>query len=73
MDRTPKTLTELLQDAISRDGRSLKRIARAGELEHGQLSRFLRNERIFTLPTVEALCDALGVEVRLVRRRKKGR
>ena len=64
-------LSELLREAIRRDGRSLYKLGIAAGIEHGRLSRFLRHERSLTLPTVEKVCDALGVECQLVRRRTK--
>ena len=62
-------LSELLREAIRRDGRSLNKLAAAAGLDHGRLSRFMRSERSLTLPTVEKICEALGVECRLVRPR----
>ena len=66
-------LSEALREAIRRDGRPLTEIGEAAGVDHGRLSRFMRAKRTLTLPAVEAVCRALGVECRLVhRRRRKG-
>jgi plasmid maintenance system antidote protein VapI len=66
-------LSEVLREAIRRDGRSLTKLAAVADIDDGQLSRFMRGERGLTLDTTERICRALGVECRLVRRRRKGR
>lgn len=44
-------------------------IARAGAVDKGILSRFVRGERTLTLGTADRVCGAIGVDVRLVKRR----
>ena len=67
------TMTEALKNAIARDGRTAADIATAGGVNKGQLSRFMRAQRSMTLDTADKVCEALGVDVRLVKRRMKGR
>ena len=67
------TLTTALKSAIQTDGRTLAEIARAGGVDKGILSRFMRDERTLTLGTANRVCAALGVDVRLVRRLVKKR
>ena len=63
------TMTTALKKAIERDGRSLSAIARAGGMDKGQLSRFLRDERDIAISTADRIVSGLGVECRLVRQR----
>lgn len=67
-------MTSALRKALAADGRTLADIARAGNVDKGILSRFMRGQRTPTLDTADRVCGALGVDVRLVRRGKvKGR
>ena len=68
------SIIDALREAIRRDGRSLPTLADDAGIDKGQLSRFMRAQRGLTLDTADAVCNALGVECRLVRRRgKKGK
>ncbi|MFH0983386.1 MAG: helix-turn-helix transcriptional regulator [Planctomycetota bacterium] len=68
-----ETMSSALRTAIERDGRSQPVIADAAGIDKGILSRFMRAERSLTLTTADRVCDALAVDVRLVKRRvKKG-
>lgn len=59
-----------LRGAIERDGRSINALARDAGLSPIQLSRFIRGERGLNTPAVDALCEALELELRPKRRRK---
>jgi hypothetical protein len=74
MMNTSSLPTEAIREAIRRDGRSLRAIGIAADgLDSGILSRFMRGERGMTLDSADALCRAMGVEVRLVKpRTRKG-
>lgn len=62
-------MTSALRKALAADGRTLAEIARAGAVDKGILSRFSRDERTLTLGTADRVCGAIGVDVRLVKRR----
>ncbi len=64
-------MTTALRAAIKRDSRSQPVIAKAADVDKGILSRFVRGQRSMTLDTADRVCAALGVECRLVRRRRK--
>ncbi len=66
------TLSETLREAIRRDGRSLFALANASGVDRGRLSRFFRGERELSLPAASMLCEVLGLELRPVRRTRKG-
>lgn len=63
-------VTQALQAAIRADGRPFHEIGKVGGVDRGVLSRFLRNERTVTTATADAILRGLGLECRLVRRRK---
>ena len=64
------TLSETIRDEMRRDGRSLYALAVDSGVSRGQLVRFFNAQREFTLPTASKLCEALGLGLRPVRRRK---
>jgi len=67
------SITRELREAIERDGRSINALARTTGLSPIQVSRFIRGERGLNTPAVDALCEALGLELRPRRnRRQKG-
>jgi len=66
------SVIEQLRDAIERDDRNVSRIARDAGLSPIQVFRFINDERGLTTPAVDALCDALGLELR-PKRKQKGR
>lgn len=63
------TLTQTIRKAIQTSGLSLNGLGDKADVDPGQISRFMRGERSMTLTTVEALLDALNLQVRLVRRK----
>jgi len=67
------TPSDAIRQAVLKDGRTLRDIADAAGLNIGQMSRFTRGLRGLNTHSVDRLCEALGVEVRLVRRRAKRR
>jgi transcriptional regulator with XRE-family HTH domain len=64
-------LTPALQEAIENSGLSLKALAERAEMDIGQLSRFMRNERTITLPAAGRLCAVLGLELKPQKREGK--
>ncbi len=66
-------MTTALTKAIESDPRSLPVLAEAAGVDKAVLSRFMRRERSMKLSTSDRICKALGVECRLIRRRKVGR
>jgi hypothetical protein len=63
-------VTKALRAAVERDGRSLPALAAASGLDRCQLWRFMTSRRDLRVASADALCLALGVECRLVRRRR---
>jgi len=64
-------LIRSIREAIKNSGLTLNQLADRAGIDQSQLSRFMRNERGLTLTTLEALLDALGLEVRIVKRRTR--
>lgn len=62
----PKTLSEMMQQAIRDSGLSLYALAKLSGVDSGQLTRFMAGERDFTLSTADRLCDVLGLELQRV-------
>lgn len=60
-----------LRKAIEADKRTWCAIARDANMSPIQLTRFIRDERGLTTPTVDALCEALGLELRPKQRKGK--
>jgi DNA-binding phage protein len=56
-------LVEQLRDAILHSGRSLTQLAEDSGVSAGQLSRFVRGHRTFTLPAAAKVCLALGLRL----------
>jgi plasmid maintenance system antidote protein VapI len=74
------SLSEELRQAIRDDGRTLTELARHCGVDPPRLSRFVRGQRLLTLPAVDAIARELGARlVRPVRpadeppRRRKGK
>jgi DNA-binding phage protein len=57
-------MTKQIQDAIRATGLPLLEVARRTGVSQPQLYRFMNNTRTLTLPAVEKLCKALGLELR---------
>ena len=64
-----RPLVEQLRRTISEDGRSLYAIAKASGLHIGPIQRFVAREHGMTCDSADRLCAALGVEIRLMKRR----
>ncbi len=64
-------LIKMLRDAIEDDPRSLYALAKDAGLEYSVLNRFANGIRTeIGLTTTGKLCEALGYELRKVRRKK---
>jgi transcriptional regulator with XRE-family HTH domain len=66
--RERPTVTETLKAEIQGSGRNLSQLARDSGVSAGQLSRFVRGERMLTGEAIDKLCSTLGL--RLARERK---
>lgn len=66
-------MTEALQQALEDDGRPLLALKAASGVDIASISRFKRDERSMLLSRADALVEALGLECRLVRPRKRGK
>ena len=69
---TGKTTMEL-RDAIRKSELTQNEIARRAGIDRGMVSRFVNGERGMTLATATKVADILGLELKLVRKRKKDR
>jgi transcriptional regulator with XRE-family HTH domain len=52
-----------IQQAIRESGLSLSELGRVSGVSQGQLSRFIRSERILSLPAAARVCEALGIQL----------
>ncbi|MBN1346695.1 MAG: helix-turn-helix domain-containing protein [Phycisphaerae bacterium] len=66
----PKSFSDVMRDAIRRDGRSIYRLALDCGVNQAMLGRFMREERGLNLDTAEKVCRALGLELRPVKRKE---
>ena len=64
-------LEQQLLDACRRSGKSMKRIADESGLCYASVHNFMASGRSLTLATASRLCEALGLELRPMRRRKR--
>jgi transcriptional regulator with XRE-family HTH domain len=64
-------LIEALKRAIDADPRTEYRIAADASVNRSILTRLQTGERSPSIETIERLADALGYDVRLVKRRKQ--
>ena len=62
-------LIDDLKNAIQRDERSLRALARDAGLSPIQLSRFIRDVRGLNSPAMDKLCEALGLKLAPKRKR----
>ena len=70
-DQFGRASTRALQDAIRRSGLTQREVARKAGIDSSQVSRFMSGSRNMTLGTAEKVAEAVGVEIRVVRRPKK--
>ena len=68
-----KNMPDVIRAAIRKDGRSLYRLEIDTGVAAAVLSRFMRAKRDLNLRTADRLCRALRLELRQVRRTRKGR
>lgn len=59
-----------LKQAIAKDGRTLRALARDAGIAPIQISRFVRGTRGLNSGAVDVLCETLGLELRPKRKRK---
>lgn len=64
-------ISDRLRDAILTSERSRYRLAKDSGVTEAALSRFVRGERSLSLESVDALCEALGLEL-VGHRKSKG-
>lgn len=69
----PDELTPILQNAIQKSGLSLNVLAALTGIDSARLSRFMRNERTLTLPAAAVLCRQLGLELKAIEEKPKGK
>ena len=63
-------LSEVIRDAMRKDGRSLYQISVDSGVSRPQVIRFYNGTRTLTLPAADRLCAALGLELRSTGQRK---
>lgn len=61
---TVEKISKKLRDALATRPESLRQIAEAVEMDHSQLSRFLRGERTITQDSIDKLGLYLGLELK---------
>lgn len=66
------SIAEQLRRAIEQSGKSRYRIAQESGVAEAVLSRFMSGERDLKLETANRLCAALGLQVLLVLKAKRG-
>lgn len=71
--KTRRTYAEMIRATVEARGLTAYALARDSGVNSAVVGRFLKGERDVTLTTAEKLCRALGLELRPVRRRKKGK
>jgi transcriptional regulator with XRE-family HTH domain len=62
-------INDQLRRAIARSGKTHYRIAKQSGISASTLSRFISGERELSMATAEKLCDSLGLEL-ILRKRK---
>jgi hypothetical protein len=62
-------LIQQLKTAIGDSGLSLTQLGKLAGVPVPSLSRFMKDERTLTLPAVEKLCMALGLELAKAKKR----
>lgn len=65
-----QSLASTLRRAIKADGRTIPEVAAAAGIDRALLWRFVTGRRDVKVETASAIIRALGLEARLVRRRK---
>ena len=73
MRRPPHDLAEQLRAAITKSGLSGNQLARVAGVPQSVVSRFLQGKRTITVETASRLAVALGLELRPITKRQKGR
>ena len=66
-------LTQTLQEAIIRSGKTYLELERLTGVKRGSILRFMRGEHSVLLSNADKLCEYLGLELRPKRRIRKGR
>lgn len=66
------TITEQLRTAIDASGMTRYAIHKLTGIDQAALSRFMAGESGFSLENLDVLCRVLGLELRRIRRAKKG-
>jgi hypothetical protein len=62
-----KNISDVLRIAVKErlnSGESINAIAKAAQLDHAQLGRFLVGERLLRSDAIDRLADLLGMELR---------
>ena len=57
-------VSDIVRNAVRRDGRTFREIANHAKIAPSQLSRFVAGERGLLLPAFDRLCESLGVSVK---------
>lgn len=66
--KTPGSISQQLRDIIKARGMTAYAVAQAAEIDPSIVSRFLSRERHLSGVTLDAVADALGLELRETRR-----
>jgi len=73
--KQPRKASDQLRQAIEAGPKSRYQIAKETGLDEGLLSRFVHGKSGLSIPSIDKLCECLGLEIRQVRRPRatKGR
>jgi plasmid maintenance system antidote protein VapI len=66
-------LAATIRRAIKQSGLTPYRVATDADVDRAIMTRFVNGQRGLTLDTASRICDMLGLELRPVRRKVKGR
>lgn len=66
-------ISEKIRQSLLDSGQSLRSIGQAADVDASQLSRFARGERTLSQAAIDAVAEALGLELRPVPKRRRGR
>jgi plasmid maintenance system antidote protein VapI len=72
-ERKPRTMTELLREALNSTDESLNSIQKATGLKRQVLAKFMRGEQSLRLDFADELAAHFGIEVTKKRKRPKAR
>ena len=65
-------ISEKIRQSLVDSGQSLRAIGQEAGVDASQLSRFARGERTLSQAAIDAVAEALGLELRPVAKKRRG-